>query len=109
MTAPPSRGPATVEVSDFKPLQAGSLVGFCDVHQPSGMTLLRCGIFQKDGRIWAAPPSKQIVGRDGAMRRSSDGKAQYEQTATFADRATRARWSDAVIAALKAAYPEALA
>jgi hypothetical protein len=98
----------TLTISDFKPVAAGAMVGFCDVHQPSGMTLHRCTVFSKDGRAWAAPPSKQVISRDGTVQRTADGKARYEPTVSFVDRATQSRWSDAVIAALRQAHPEVL-
>jgi hypothetical protein len=85
------------------------LVAFVDVHLPSGMTLRHCSVFAKDGRAWAGPPAKQIVGRDGMVSRTSDGKTRFEACVTFVDRATQQRWSDAVIAAVRTAYPDALA
>jgi hypothetical protein len=61
------RGALTI--SDFRPISAGAMIGFLDTHHPSGTTFHRCGIFQKDGRVWAAPPSKQVIGRDGCSAR----------------------------------------
>ena len=100
------RGALTI--SDFKPISAGALIGFLDTHHPSGTTFHRCGIFQKDGRVWAAAPSKQVIGRDGAVQRTADGKARYEPCVSFVDRATQERWSNAAVAALRLAHPEVL-
>jgi hypothetical protein len=100
---------ATITVSEFKPIAAGALRGFCDVHLPSGMVLHRCGIFTKDGKAWASPPSKQVIGRDGTVQKTADGKTRYEPTVSFADRATQERWSAQVIEAVRAAHPAALA
>jgi hypothetical protein len=99
----------TISVKDFKPIRAGALRGFADVHLPSGMILHRCSIFAKDDKAWASPPSKQVVGRDGSVQRTGDGKIRYEQAVSFIDRATQERWSAGVIEALQAAYPDALA
>lgn len=96
-------------VDNFKPVQSGALVGFLDVILPSGLVLLRCQIFAKDDRAWAAPPAKQVIGRDGVVQRTPDGKVRYEPTVSFTDRPTQDRWSTAVIAAFKLAYPEVLA
>ena len=96
-------------VSDFKPIRAGAMRGFADVHLPSGMILHRCSIFAKDGKAWASPPSKQVIGRDGTVQKTADGKTRYEPTVSFVDRATQERWSNAVIEALRLAHPEALA
>jgi len=95
-------------VKEFKPVTAGALRGFADVHLPSGMILHRCSIFAKDGKAWASPPAKQVIGRDGTVQKTADGKTRYEPTVFFVDRATQERWSGAVIAALRAAHPEAL-
>jgi hypothetical protein len=73
------------------------------------MRLHRCTVFAKDGRAWVGPPSKQVIGRDGTVQRNTDGKPRYEPTVSFVDRATQDRWSYAVIEALRAAHPEALA
>ena len=99
---------STMTISDFKPVSAGALRGFCDVTMPSGMVLHRCSIFAKDGKAWASPPSKQVIGKDGTVRRDANGKVRYEPTVSFADRPTQERWSGAVIEALRAARPEAL-
>jgi hypothetical protein len=97
-----------LKIENFKAMDAGALRGFCDVALPSGMILFRCGIFQKDGRAWAAPPSKQVIGRDGAVQRDANGKTRYEPVVAFTDRATQERWSGLVIDTLRAAHPEAL-
>ncbi len=97
-----------MQIANFKPVAAGALRGFCDVTMPSGMTLHRCGIFAKDGRAWASPPSKQVIGKDGTVQRDASGKTRYEPTVTFADRPTQERWSSAVIEVLRIAHPEVL-
>jgi len=97
-----------ITIDEFKSLAAGALVGFCDVTLPSGMRLHRCSIFAKDGRTWASAPAKQMIGRDGTVQRDGTGKIRYEPTVSFTDKQTQTRWSDAVIEALRQAYPEAL-
>ena len=99
---------STTTISDFKPIAAGAMRGFVDVHLPSGMTLHRCSIFAKDGRVWASPPSKQVIGRDGTVQRDAGGKVRYEPTVSFTDRTTQERWSAGVIEALRLAHPGAL-
>jgi hypothetical protein len=104
----PSSRTAAMTVEDFKPINAGAMRGFVDVHLPSGMVLHRCSIFAKDDKAWASPPSKQVIGRDGVVQKTAEGKTRYEPTVSFADRATQERWSAAVIEALKLADPGAL-
>ncbi len=98
----------SIIIDDFKPITAGAMRGFVDVTMPSGMRLHRCGIFLKEGKAWAGPPSKQVIGRDGLVQRAADGKPRYEATVSFVDRATQERWSDSIIEALRLAHPEAL-
>jgi hypothetical protein len=93
------------EITDFKSVRAGPMIGLADVTLPSGMILHRCGIFIKDGKAWAAPPSKQVIGRDGSVQKTVDGKTRYEPTVSFVDRATQERWSAAVVEAVRRAHP----
>ena len=97
-----------MKIVEFNVVNAGALRGFADVILPSGMMLHRRAIFAKDDRLWAAPPSKQVIGRDGTVQRTAAGKTRYEPTVSFVDRATQERWSAAVIVALRQQHPEVL-
>jgi len=101
--------PPSIAVANFKAISAGAMIGVCDVTLPSGMVLLRCSLFCKDDRVWAAPPSKQVIGRNGNVQKDSNGKTRYEPTVLFIDRGTEQRWSAVVVAAFREAYPEAIA
>jgi hypothetical protein len=101
--------PASMTVENFRSVSAGALRGFCDVILVSGMILHRCSIFAKEDRVWASPPSKQVIGRDGTVQRNVDGKVRYEPAVSFVDRTTQERWSGSVIEALRDVEPEALA
>jgi hypothetical protein len=100
---------SAMTVTNFEPMSAGTMRGVCNVTSPSGMVLHRRGIFAEDGKARASPPSKQVIGRDGTVQQTADGKVRYEQTGSFIDRATGDRWSDQVIEALLIGEPEALA
>jgi DNA-binding cell septation regulator SpoVG len=100
---------SALTVENFRAISAGALRGIVDVTLPSGMVLHRCSIFAKDGKAWASPPSKQVIGRDGTVQKTTDGRSRYEATVSFIDRATGERWSNAVIEALQTAEPAALA
>jgi hypothetical protein len=93
----------------FRPIVKNSLIGFATVEQPSGIRIADTSIYQRDGTAWASPPSKPMLDRDGRQMRDPDGKLRWTPLITFADRRTQTIWSDAVIAALKAAYPDVLA
>ena len=95
-------------MKDLRVVSTGPLRGFAVVHLPSGMILHGCSIFSKDGKVWAAPPSKQVVGRDGTVQKNRDGKTLYDPVVSFVARATQERWSAMVIEALQADFPEAL-
>jgi hypothetical protein len=94
---------SAAKILDWKPRVSGALRGFADVEFPSGMVFHECGVFEQNGKWWAAPASKPQVGRDGTV---PNGKTKYSQVISFADKARRDLWSKAVIAALRAARPE---
>jgi DNA-binding cell septation regulator SpoVG len=98
-----------IVVSDWKPLRKGSLRGFVTVSMPSGMTVHEVSIMQSNGRAWASPPSKPMIDRDGRVMLDDAGKRRYSPIIAFQSKEIRDRWSEAVIAALLAAHPEALA
>ena len=94
----------------WKHVPGGSLVGFCDVRLASGMVLHEVSIIRgKEGGTWASPPSKPMLGRDGRVMLDDAGKRRYTPIVSFVDAATRKRFSEGVIEALRLAHPEALA
>ena len=99
---------ADISVPEWKPLRKGSLLGFVTVSFPSGMIVHEISILQSNGRGWASPPSKPMVDRNECVMTDDAGKRRYSAIIEFASKDTRERWSDAVIAALLAAHPEAL-
>ncbi|SIQ46336.1 MULTISPECIES: hypothetical protein [Acidiphilium] len=100
---------AELTITEWKPLRRNSLRGFATVTLPSGMILHEILIHNTPDGPWAAPPSKPMIGRDGVAMKDAAGKARYSPIISFADKATRERWSSAIIAALLASYPDALA
>ncbi len=61
-----------------------------------------------DGTAWASAPSKPMLDRNGCAMTDAAGKRRYVAVVSFADAPTKRRFSDAVIAALRLAHPEAL-
>lgn len=96
-------------MTNFRLTPAAATSGTFDVTFANRLALRRCIISPKRGRFCVSPPLKHVIGRDGTVQRTADGKARYEQTAFFADRATQERWSAAVMRALRIAALEALA
>jgi hypothetical protein len=98
----------SIVIEEFRALAKNTLCGFARVRLASGMVLHDVAIHQRESRAWASPPGRPMIGRDGTQMRAADGKVQFAPTITFADRATGDRFSEAVIAALREAHPEAL-
>jgi hypothetical protein len=105
---PATNSPA-VTVEEFRPVVRNSLRGFVRVRLPSGMILHDVTLHSQAGKTWASPPGRPQVGADGAQMRDPDGKLLYVPTVTFATSADRAVFSRAVVAAVSARDPEALA
>ncbi len=96
-------------ILEFTPIIKNTLRGFARVRLPSGMVLIDCALHVgSNGRAWASPASKPMLDRNSNVMRDGDGKIRYVPIIDFADRATRDRFSDAVIAALRESYPDAL-
>ena len=98
---------ASPKILDFRQVTKNSLVGFAKVEFPSGMVISDVTILQGEKGPWASPPSKPMVGRDGTVMKDDNGKVRYVPIIEFTDKATRNRWSDSVIEAMRAAHPEA--
>lgn len=92
----------------FKPLRRNSLRGFADIELPNGLRIAECLVLSSHGKAWATFPGKPQIGRDGAHI-EIDGKKQYSTILYWRDRDTQDRWSEAVVALVRAAHPEALA
>ena len=99
----------TTAIEDFKPYCRNSLRGFCRVRFTSGIVISGVTVHSDNGKSWASPPSRPMVDRDGVALRDEVGKVRYDQIITFADPSARRRFSDDIVTAMHAAYPEALA
>jgi hypothetical protein len=98
-----------VIVEEFKGLTKNSLRGFARVRFPSGLVIAEISLHVANGRAWASPPSRQMVGADGlVMRDAATGKPRWQPLITFTDKNTRDRWSASIVDAVHAAHPEAL-
>jgi hypothetical protein len=97
-------------ITAFRPTPGkGALRGWATVAMPSGMVLNDCGIFLGDNdTTWASPPSKPQISRDGTVIKDQNGKAKYSPCVEFASKEARNRWSDQVIAAVRASHQDAL-
>ena len=99
-----------ITVLNWKPVAADRLRGFCDAQLPSGMVLHEISIMRgEDGQFWANPPAKPMIDRAGHVMLDNNGRRRYTSCVSFADAATKRRFSAAVIEALRQTFPEALA
>lgn len=100
---------AILKILDWRPVRRGALRGFATIALPSGMILRDVPIFGAAAGSRAGAPAKPMIGRDGATMRDDDGKVRYSPIVEFTDRSAQDRFSRAVLDALAAAHPEALA
>ena len=102
-----SASPPDIRVLDWKPLRKNSLLGFAKVELASGLIISEIALMSGERGAWASPPGRPMIGRDGVALKDH-GKLRYQQIIEFRDRATRDRWSNAVVDALRQQHPDAL-
>ena len=95
-------------VLEFVPVRRETLRGFCRVQLTGGMILTSVSVHQDERRWWAMPGSTVMVDRAGIGMRDADGKLRHVAQIEWVDREHKHRFSGAVIAALRRAFPEAL-
>jgi hypothetical protein len=99
----------TFVIEAFTPVAKNSLLGFATVRMPSGMLLHDVGVHRQGGSFWAMPASKPMLDRSGTQLKDASGKLRWVPIVSFADKATRDRWSQAVVAALREQRPDLVA
>ena len=75
-----------------------------DIQLTSGLRIHDVGIYERAGQRWASPPGRPVLGPDGKQTVRA-GKPAWDTIISFTNAATRARFSDAVIAAVERDYP----
>ncbi|MGE4048419.1 MAG: septation protein SpoVG family protein [Acetobacteraceae bacterium] len=93
-------------VLNFKEVRKGALRGFAQVRFASGLIINDVAILAGPNGLWASPPSKPMVGRDGSPITDANGKQKYSQIIEFVDKTTRDRFSKSIVAAIVAVHPE---
>ena len=98
----------SIECEDFRPLARNTLRGFATIKIAEVRLRIKdVGIHVKNGLQWAALPAKPQV-KDGKIVTNAGGKAEYVHILEFADRATGAAFSRAVVDAVLKFNPRAL-
>jgi protoporphyrinogen oxidase len=99
---------AHVEIVEFKPLVRNTLRGFLTAQFASGMIINEISVHAMNGRVWASPPTRPMVGKDGTALRDEAGKTKYQAVIQFTSKEVRDRWSAAILESLRGKHPEAL-
>jgi len=99
-----------VHLNDFRLMKRKTLRGFARVTLPElGLIVHDVAIHLREAKAWASPPSRPMLGRDGTQLRDAAGKPQFAPTIGFTSRGDQDAFSQAVLDAVRAARPEALA
>jgi hypothetical protein len=99
---------ANVTIVSLREYRSGSLRAFCGVRFPSGLELYEVTLHAQGGRCWASPPARPQLDKSGQPVRDERGKIKYGPVVGFASSGVRSRWSDDIIAAVRADYPALL-
>lgn len=103
------RAPGLILLS-WKPPPKNTLRGFASIRLRNGLVINDVSVHRANGKAWAALPSKPMIGSDGTpIRDRETGKVRYAPILAWSDRTTSDRFSEAVVAAVGAMDPEALA
>ena len=97
-----------VVILEWKPLLRNTLQGFAKIRLGKSMSIRDVAIHTKDGKRWAALPSKPVLDQQGNVKRQDNGKPAYVPMIEWLDRDAADRFSDAVVAAMEAQHPGAL-
>lgn len=95
-----------VALLSFRPLVKGALRGFASI-QIGALQINDVSVYTKDGRSWAALPSKPMIGSNGPVKDSA-GKQRYQPVCAWASKESADRFSEGVCAAIDSAHPTAL-
>jgi hypothetical protein len=103
-----ARRPRTIALVAWRPLVKGALRGFATVELPIGLKLIDCPVLLSSGKAWASLPSKPVLDRDGRQKIDANGKPTYAGILEWRSRELSERFSEAVVRAIRQAYPGAI-
>jgi hypothetical protein len=95
-------------IEEIVPISRNSLVGFARVRTPSGTVFHDVGLYRKDNKVWASPPSKPKLSRDGTHLKDAAGKGLWTPVVSFSSKEIRDRWSTGIIEAVRASHSDVL-
>jgi hypothetical protein len=89
----------------WKPLVKNSLRGFATVLLPIGLKISDVPVLISNGKTWASLPAKPQIDKDGQHKRDVNGKPAYSPVLEWKDRDLSDRFSQAVVALVRAEHP----
>jgi hypothetical protein len=96
--------PMPVIIVGWRPIGKGAIIGSADITlgklSANGLLVLR----GTNGRVWVNFPGIPMIGSNDLVLRDANGKVRYTAVFKWADTATRDRFSDSVIGAIRAQY-----
>jgi hypothetical protein len=92
----------------WKAVVKNSLRGFVDIELPNGLNIFGIALMVGRNGPWASLPAKPQIDKDGRQKLDANSKAAYAPTLEWRDRELADRFSDAVVAILLEAHPDAL-
>jgi hypothetical protein len=95
-----------VTILEAKRQRKGSLCGFVKIQLGASLLLHDCPVLESAGRRWVGLPGKPRLDRDGRQSFGANGKAEWLQVISWNSRAASDRFSESVIAAIEASFPE---
>lgn len=91
-----------IRASDFKPLERNTLRGFLTLTlEPSGLILRDCSFHRQGEKEWVGLPGKPQLDRDGRHRVGDNGKKAYTPVVELKDKASRDRFQEAALRAVR--------
>jgi len=96
------------KLKKWTPRRSGALLGYADVHLPSGLVINGLRIMTGRNGLWVAMPAQKQLDRDGQPRLDGNGKPVYSQIVEFKDKATADRFAELVLGLIRRENPDAL-
>jgi hypothetical protein len=101
--------PATrMRLLAWKPLTKNSLRGFASVELPNKLCIIDIPVLISRGNAWVTLPSKPQIDSEGRHKRDPNGQSACIKILEWRDRDLSTGFSDAVVALVSAAHPDAL-
>ena len=97
-----------VVLISWKAIRKNTLRGFAKIRLGKSLIITDVPVNNFSGRLYAGLPSKPILDANGVHKKAENGKAQWARIIEWADKDSDARFSDAVVAAVKREYSEDL-